>query len=152
MTVALLVSGAGDALLWSAASALLWTSDGQPSVTAGGAFSRKKRFAVRVGDRIELFETAAQALRNARPGAEEESDATDVEPDAEPIIVPVKRAPREAVKVQTVDLSQALAQARQFGMERDFQIASRRNEIAALIRIAELAQDEADVELLLMHA
>ena len=143
----LLVSPGGESLLVSLGGLdFNWAPDGTIA-TGGGASFRiptKRRFAVRDGETIKVFEKLSDAI--AATAANDEPEA------AEPEVIEVKRPPRKSRLVQTVDLAAMAEQARQMDMLKQWQAAQRANQIAAMLAIAERIEDESEVELLLMYA
>jgi hypothetical protein len=121
---------------------------------AGGYdYKSKKRYYVRVGDRILGFATAQEAT-SALAKQPTTKDEADVAPSATPDDAPTPEAsPAEAEPprpVEILPLTELLAYANAVAEQERVRAMLRRNEYEALARVYETWRDEEDVELLLV--
>lgn len=119
---------------------------------AGGYdYKSKKRYYVRVGDRILGFATAQEAT-SALAKQPTTKDEADVAPSATPAKTPEDKTP--AVEpprpVEILPLAELLAYANAVAEQERVRAMLRRNEYEALARVYETWRDEEDVELLLV--
>ena len=118
-----------------------------PATVAGASSSsvrRKKRYAVRLGGRLVLFGSQADALRAiASTETRKVPEIVEVEPPLETTAEPVEMA---------IELPQVKAYAKATGAIQQYNEAYNSRHYQALIALFEQMRDEEDVELLLMHA
>jgi len=118
---------------------------------AGGYdYKSRKRYYVRVGDRILGFATAQEAtsaLARDKPAAAK--DPEQMPPPVEEV-VEVEQEPAEPQPVEVLPLAELLAYADVLAEREKVRAMLRRNEYEALARVYETWRDEEDVELLLV--
>lgn len=107
---------------------------------AGGG-GKKKKFIQKVGDKIVVFESATAAARAL---------------DSEPVVISAQKSPpKDAVKVEAVELPKLKATARAFGHEQKLMAmlkAQQYQQMLELHRELQNQQDEEDIELLALWA
>lgn len=120
---------------------------------AGGYdYKSRKRYYVRVGDRILGFATAREAtaaLPKDKP-AEAQADTVESTDAPDEVLADTDQAPVEPHPVEVLPLAELLAYADVLAEREKVRAMLRRNEYEALARVYETWRDEEDVELLLV--
>lgn len=120
---------------------------------AGGYdYKSRKRYYVRVGDRILGFATAREAtaaLPKDKP-AEAQADTVESTDAPDEVLADADQAPVEPQPVEVLPLAELLAYADVLAEREKVRAMLRRNEYEALARVYETWRDEEDVELLLV--
>lgn len=111
------------------------------AIGGGSGGAKKRKFIQKVGDRIVVFESATAAINAIKP---------------EPVVISAqKKPPKDAVKVEAVELPKLKATAKAFGHEQKLMAmlkAQQYQQMLELHRELQHQQDEEDIELLALWA